>query len=129
MASADEWYVAVLVVECQVAGDATDEPTVDLQARLVRARDPEHAYQRALELGATAAHSYSNESGQRVSWEFRGLHTLERLMNQDIAHGTEVYSRIVHEPPEQFVMPKEDLWEFWFKENQHRTAREVLEDE
>lgn len=124
-----EWYVAVMVVACTVNGREADDDLVDLQCRLIRATDPESAFAEAMALGPLHDHSYLNEAGQLVRWEFKGLHRLERLVDQELEHGSEVYSSLVRTPYQDLVSSKEALWESWFERNKHRKASDVLGDE
>jgi hypothetical protein len=88
----ERWYIAVLVVASQVDGDSA-ESLLDLQLRLIRAVDDEQAYQRAIEIGEQATHSYSNADGAVVSWRCLGLNDLRALLEQELAHGVEVFSQ------------------------------------
>jgi hypothetical protein len=124
-----EWYVAVMVVACTVGGRRADDNLVDLQYRLIRASDPESAFVEAMSLGPLHDHSYQNESGQLVEWTFKGLHRLDRLIDQKLDNGSEVFSTLVRTLYEQLVSKKENLWEFWLERNKHRTVRDVLGDE
>lgn len=123
------WFVGVLVLRSRVNGVAATSSLTDLQYRLVRAADAESAYERALELGRQAGHSYPNESGEEVFWEFVGLHDLREVDNEELTDGTEVYGYTVHGEPGRLAVPKERLSVFWAEANKHRTAREVLETE
>lgn len=123
------WFVGVLVVRSRVGSAGAPRPTVDLQYRLIHAVDPESAYARALELGHTTALSYRNSAGEKVSWEFAGLHDLHELDDDTLTDGTEVYSRIVRDDPNNLVVPKGKLSVFWAEANKHRTAEELLENE
>lgn len=57
------WFVADLVVEIRVEGDARS----DVNTVLVRARDLEHAYDAAMKIGHTQAWKpYLNPAGRKV---------------------------------------------------------------
>jgi hypothetical protein len=125
--NAERWYDAVLVVSSSV-DDAPAEPSVDLQFRLIRATDDEQAFHRANELGAREAHSYRNADGALVSWGYLGLHDLRELVEQELAHGVEVFSQLTRRPGGELVVAMDELTCFWAEANKHRTAREILGD-
>jgi hypothetical protein len=120
--------VAVLVVLCTVGGVERDDDTVDLQCRLIQARDAHEAYQLAMNLGPAQNHSYQNSDGEIVRWEFKGLHRLERLNDQELAHCTEVYSSLVRTPFRDLIVTKDELLEFWLEKNKDRRVGELLEE-
>ena len=122
------WYVAILVMASRLPGDRSAAPAVELQHRLVRALDDEQAYSRALELGRNEAHSYQNEQGQSVVWEFVGLHDLCEINSSELVDGTELYGHIVRENPASLLVTKELLSCFWFAANGHRAADDILDN-
>lgn len=121
-----EWYMAVMVMSCTVGSAEADDDLVDLQCRLIRARDPEEAFREAMVLGARGDHAYENADGQVVRWEFKGIHRLERIMDEEVGHGSEVYSTLVRAPYQEFVATKESLWESWLDQNKHRKVIDIL---
>lgn len=108
----NRWYVAVLVVECTVDGNEGGEPLVDLQHRLVLAADAEDAYRKALDLGQQSNHSYDNGEGGLVRWKFEGLFDLQVIQDDELAHGTEVFSLLRRARATDYVVEKNDLTEF-----------------
>ncbi len=80
------WYVARLIVECEVLGERI-EPLVEEQWKLVEASDEEAAYRAALQLGEAENHSYANSESQTVRWTFKGLSDLEELLAETIGSG------------------------------------------
>ena len=121
----ERWYIAVLVVASRVDGGSA-EPLLDLQLRLIRAVDDEQAYERAIEVGKQETHSYRNADGAVVSWQCLGLNDLRELVEQELAHGVEVFSQLTRRPATELVVAKEQLTCFWAEANKDRTAREVL---
>jgi hypothetical protein len=126
--NSQRWYVAVLVVSSRIDSEPARAPAVDLQYRLIRASDNEDAYQRALELGRKAAHSYQNSEGRTVTWECAGLRDLREVDEPELGDGTEVYSQIVRDNPARQVVSKDQLTCFWAAANSDRTARELLDE-
>lgn len=86
--SSQRWYVAVLVISSRVADEASGQPLLDLQYRLVRALTNDDAYERALAMGRQEAHSYLNADGRTVTWECLGLHDLSEIQASDLSDGT-----------------------------------------
>jgi hypothetical protein len=121
----ERWYIAVLVVASRVDG-ASAEPLLDLQLRLIRAVDDEQAYERAVEVGSQATHSYRNADGAVVSWQCLGLNDLRELGEQELVHGVEVFSQLTRRPATELLVAKEQLICFWAEANKDRTAREIL---
>jgi hypothetical protein len=121
------WYSAVLVVRARVGDEWPDDSLIDHQVRLIQAVDPEAAYVRALALGPSAAHSYANADGVRVSWEFVGLADLDEIQAVDLEDGIEVYSWPGRGRAEDIVLPKEKLAVFWVQANEDRPVRDFLD--
>lgn len=128
-APSTRWFTAVLVVESRLP-DSREKVLVDLQFRLISAADAEAAYHAALKLGHDEKFDYPNASGEVVSWTFVGLRDLVEVSTPgQLAHGTELYSDLVHAEPDKLVVPKERLSVFWTEANKDKTARDLLEDE
>lgn len=106
------WFLAVLVVSSRVEGRPDKEPLIDLQYRLIRAADAESAYRRALDLGAEEVQDYENDAGERVYWEFDGLHELHEIGPDNLKDGAEVFYRMEEDDPQGWVVPKEELRAF-----------------
>lgn len=103
------WYLAVLVLASRVEGREGEDPLVDLQYRLIHAFDAESAYQRAQELGAEEVQDYENDEGERVYWEFIGLHELHEIGPDGLKDGSEVFYRMEEDDPVTWIIPKEEL--------------------
>lgn len=121
-----KWYLAILVVTSRIGDAAESRRLNDLQFRLVRAADHEEAYQRALSFGAEENCDYENSVGERVCWEFAGLHDLVEIGDGSLDDGLEVYSRMLEGSPSELVVPKEQLAVYWFEANKDRAAAEIL---
>ena len=89
-----QWFVADLVMEIRVKGDARN--VVHVNTVLVHARDLEHAYDAAMKLGHTqAGNPYLNPAGRKVSTRFVGLGFLSEVY-EPLKHGAELmYSEYV----------------------------------
>ncbi len=83
-----KWFVADLVMEIKVEGDARN--VVHINTVLVRARSLEHAYQRSLKLGTSQAGKPDlNPVGRKVSTRFVGLGFLGDVSGP-LEHGVEL---------------------------------------
>jgi hypothetical protein len=120
------WYVAELVVYCRAGKLPKGRMLYDRQVKVLRASTHEAAYQRALQLGKKENHSYKNSAGEKVSWRFAGLGSLQALLDKEISDGTEICSRLERGRPKSKVRRKKDLAVFWAERNKHKTARELL---
>lgn len=106
-----QWYVATLIIRCRVANEPAPY-TCDEQIRLIRARSPEKAYEKAIKLGKEQEVNYLNENGEDVYWEFLGLEELHEL-EEPIRDSLEIRSRLSEQiDPALKVVPKERLWVF-----------------
>ena len=107
------WFMAVIVRGAHVEGTLHDERLGDMLYRLVEATDAEGAYERAVELGRAAVDEYDDEDGKRVTLGFLGLADLTEIGPGPLAHGTEVYSQLLHNKPSEMVVgEKEELTVF-----------------
>ncbi len=88
------WYIAKLVLLCQVGNDDPGPWLCDEQVRVIRAISKSQAYEKAVHLGKDAEHTYTNDSGEMVSWSFLGLSDLDVLGNDVIGDGTEITYRL-----------------------------------
>ncbi len=70
-------------------------PLWDESILLVRARSPREATKKAASLGRSLEHSYKNSLGELVRWVFVRTLDVELLVDQSLAHGTEVFSRLI----------------------------------
>jgi hypothetical protein len=121
------WYAAVLLLQSRVGIDLDDEPLVDHQVRLLRARDADTAYEQALVLGKSEEVSYQNDDGETVTWTFIGLGDLEEL-DEPPGPGTEVFSWYTRGPGLSEVCSRGKLTVFANLRDAHKTARELLDE-
>lgn len=82
-----KWYVAEIVEEIRVEGDARN--IVHRNLVLVSAGSPEDAYRCAVELGREGEVTYQNPEGLTVVSRFRGLKQLE-VVHDQLEHGAEL---------------------------------------
>jgi hypothetical protein len=127
MSNTDRWYVAVLILECEVLAPIHEEALIDHQVRLIRAADPDVAYQRALFLGRSEETEYENRDGQQVRWRFCGLHDLTELQVSDISDGVELTSFRLRGERALEVLPKEKLSVFWLDKLPDTPVQEWLD--
>lgn len=103
-------FVAEIVMEYRVEGDERNAVHVD--AVLVAADTPEHAWHAAVELGRAAEHDYVNTDGARVTKTFRGVKGLVALY-EGLAHGSELWSTehvgVPEERLREWTGPREEL--------------------
>ncbi len=91
------------------------ETVVDRNLILVRARNPEEAYQRATYWGHWAERSHENPAGQTVETKFRGISKLDAVI-EDIEDGAEIACERIEGVPsaeiDSWIPPKERLEAF-----------------
>ena len=75
-----EYYSAQILVVCLVDdGKPRKTYTCDHQIFIIRARNYDVAFAKAVELGRETETTYSNAKGQRVRWAFVCVDTIWRL--------------------------------------------------
>jgi hypothetical protein len=75
-----QYFCARILIVCLVDDDKPRKRnTCDRQFVMVRARDYEHAFERALEFGCDAEVTYKNAKGQKVRWVFVSVEEIKRL--------------------------------------------------
>jgi hypothetical protein len=119
---ATTWFMAVLVRGSMVDGELDEDRMGDMLYRLVSAADAEGAYARALEIGAAATETYTDDDGTVVSLEFLGLADLTEIGPLELQDGAEVYGQLIPKKPSGMVAQKEELTVF-------ESALEVEDDD
>lgn len=102
------WYAAVLEFETSIDGLTGDGALCELSIRLVLAGGDVEAREKALAVGAEAVHSYRNEDGELVLWNFRGLRELQRIESEVMEDGVEVFSRLYRRGTPVFELPERE---------------------
>lgn len=91
-----QWYVATLLISCQVGDGESPMRLCDEQIHVIRAYDAPQAYAKARAVGKAAEVTYENADGAWVAWQFVGLMELSELDAAVIRDGTEIRSRLFH---------------------------------
>jgi hypothetical protein len=121
------WYAALLVMRATAGPGWDDDRLTERQLRLILAATPEAAYERACELGKAEEHSYSNDAGEQVIWQFIGLAELVQLDDPELRDGSEILSSFSNTDAELLVRPREELAAFWTRLNADVPARDLLD--
>lgn len=124
------WYVATLILKCEVAGvpSSPSEWTCIQQIHLIRAGNRDEAYEKAVALAKSQECSYLNSEGQMVAWTLVGLENLEPLSNRTVRDGTEIWGRVFHtQVPDALIVDKDHLSVFYDEKIRHLIAEEILE--
>jgi hypothetical protein len=123
----DQWYVAVLIVQCRVEGHNEGLKLVDEQIKVLTAPDIETAYAKAVKLGQSEECSYDNVYGEQVYWEFVGLADLRYLESDRPEDGAEILSHLSRKKdPTRLVKSKDQLTIFeWKSEREARDANSL----
>lgn len=96
-----QWYVAEIVEEIRIEGDARN--VVHCNLVLVSASSPDDAYRRAIELGKNGEATYRNPQGLTVVSMFRGLKQLD-VVHEPLEHGAELrFSEDISVPEERIA--------------------------
>jgi hypothetical protein len=104
------WYVADLVFEFTIEGDARN--VVHVNTHLIKAHSPDQAHQKANDLGAAGEHAYANTQGKAVRKTFRGLRDLAAI-DDELEDGVELFFEekvaITEDELRQWIRPREEL--------------------
>ena len=88
-----EWYIAGIMLRFEVAGENKDNSNRRTTAwenqHLVKAENPDEAYQKALKIGKDSESEYINTDGTAVRWIFEGLTTLISVY-EELEDGAEI---------------------------------------
>ncbi len=121
------WFVATMIMKCRIENDPMNPVTCFEQIHLIKAENGYLAYEKALQLGKANEHSYKNNEGNTVHWEFVGLENLEELLDELLQDGSEIRSRLLLvDDPQRLVRAKEGLTIFISEKIGSKTAREIL---
>jgi hypothetical protein len=123
----EQWYVAILIVQCRVEGHSSRLKLVDEQIKVLAAPDIDTAYAKAVKLGQSEECSYVNVYGEQVYWEFVGLADLRYLGSDRPEDGVEILSNLSRKKdPTRLVKPKDQLTVFeWESERKARDANSL----
>jgi len=87
------WYVAEAVFQSSIEGVGTNyDPLVERSWFLVSAGSENAAREKAVLLGRSKEHSYSNSEGENVVWQLKTIENIREVMDEVLVDGTEVWS-------------------------------------
>ena len=87
------WYIAGIMIRFE--GDDKNQDNSNRRClawenqHLIRAKNPDEAYKKAIKLGKDSESEYINTDGENVRWIFEGLTTLIALY-EELADGAEI---------------------------------------
>jgi hypothetical protein len=88
------WFSVKLLFETVVSDGMDADPLQERSIRLVSAEDEEGARKKAVTLGKDQQHSYKNDEGAMVEWQFIRVLEIQDLCEPELYDGMEVYSRL-----------------------------------
>jgi hypothetical protein len=104
------WYLADLVIEVRVEGEARSVVHFDLH--VIRAENAAVAYDKALRIGGGKTKQYLRNDGNLLSFIFRGLNDLV-AMDEEFADGARILFRsqadVDEEEIQRVVTPRDYL--------------------
>lgn len=104
------WYIAELVIECNVEGNSRN--VVHVNIILVRASPPEQAFDKAEKFGVESNSTYLNPNNQTVTFTYRGLRGLN-VIHDELEDGAELMYEekfgICESELQQMLTPKSQL--------------------
>ncbi len=87
------WYIAGIMIRFGGNGENQSNSNRRCLAwenqHLIKAKNPDEAYKKALKIGKESEDEYVNTDGENVKWVFEGLTTLIALY-EDLADGAEI---------------------------------------
>ncbi len=88
------WYSAKLLFRADVC-DGVNVPRLHEEStRLIQADTEDQARDIALQIGVESQHSYQNEDGNSVNWQFVEVVEIQDLCESEVYSGIEVFSRL-----------------------------------
>jgi hypothetical protein len=102
-----QWYVVTIIIKSET--ESVSGPfTCDEQIRMVSAQNIQDAFNKAIKFGEDEEVSYENADGEKVSWKFVGVESIEAL-EESIRDGIEIRSRMFgHNTPEDLIIQDSD---------------------
>jgi hypothetical protein len=88
-----DWYIAGIMLRFELVGE--QKPNLESRClawenqHLVKAKNPEQAYEKALKIGRDSESQYINTDGENVQWIFEGLTTLIAVY-EELEDGAEI---------------------------------------
>jgi hypothetical protein len=123
------WYTVTFLLKCKVDEIIETPVTCFEQIHLLKAKDPNSAYEKAIKLGKSKEHYYKNNEGNNVYWEFVGLINLEEILDERIHDGIEIRSRrLFIDNPEKLIRDKDGLTIFISERIGKKTAEEIISE-
>lgn len=87
------WYIAGILLRFEVVGEKELKPDSRYLSwenqHLIKAENPDEAYEKALKLGKESESEYVNPDGRNVKWIFEGLTTLIAVY-EELEDGAEI---------------------------------------
>ncbi len=87
------WYIAGIMIRFEGNGENQSNSNRRCLAwenqHLIKAKNPDEAYKKALKIGKESEDEYVNTDGENVKWVFEGLTTLIALY-EDLEDGAEI---------------------------------------
>lgn len=122
------WYSARLIVQCIVGSNLQEDDFLfDEQIRLIKASNPEEAYQKSICLSQAEELEYKNANGELVKWVFKGLFDLDVVSR--LKDGAEISSRRFRADSDQnWVFSKEKLSVFYQETMKGKTVQQLLNE-
>lgn len=103
------WYCASLLFKANYSDDNMNScPLWEECMVAIFAESDTDATQQANELGKSKEHSYSS-NGVNIVWKFVQIERIYQIENQEIEHGTELFSRFLRDSEARSILtPFED---------------------
>ena len=88
------WYTVVIAMECLLENEPEDQLFSE-ELVIISAASPNEAESKAQAKGISMNHTYLNENQQRVTWVFRSVLEVHKVIHDELKDGTEIYSRML----------------------------------
>jgi len=88
------WFSATLIFRSEIGGVRSIRPLCEERVVLFETSNEQEAIKAAEAYGRREAHSYANESGEEVRWQFVGIDKIHAL-DSPTAEGWEVAAKFV----------------------------------
>jgi len=88
------WYSVRVIYRSTIDGVETADPLREESVRVFTASNDDEARAKREEIAKAGEHSYKNEAGEVVQWLVDTIDDAQDLCEENMADGTEVYSRL-----------------------------------
>ena len=89
------YFFVSILYRSSIDGESGESDLWEEQIIAIRADSESEAHEKAMKFALSQEHSYFNENGENVRWEFHKIERIFFVESEKIEDGTEVFSRFL----------------------------------